>query len=330
MRSRPFSCKTLHARWWPRVHLFPCTVVRAAGFVPVIVVCGILTLAYITAVPATLVPLLSKSPGFATALLVVFHFIYVNVILNYAFLVLSDPGGVPDDWHVDNPNESMRCPESTSFEHAHLMKERTYEGKLRYCAKCKCFKPDRSHHCSVCRRCILKMDHHCVFIGNCVSFLNIKFFVSFITYACLGCAFVAVTAFPTMSKIVFEPIPSASKAKAQGVSMSPALESIAIIGWILCVTFAFALTFFVGFHAYLVTRGKTTIELYDSSDPERSARIAEYNVGAARNWRLVCGNVPLYWIFPVRAFIDGDGLAWPRKSYASSDNISAGLLMEEV
>ena len=159
-------------------------------------------------------------------------------------------------------------------------------------------------------------DHHCVFIGNCVSFLNVKFFVAFIIYACIGCTFVAITAFPAMSRILFEPFPSTVKADAHfgNRKMSSGMESAAIIGWILCVTFSFALTFFVAFHAYLVTRGKTTIELYDTSDPERSARIAEYNVGASRNWRLVCGNVPFCWLFPVRAFIDGDGLDWPRNT----------------
>ncbi len=129
-------------------------------------------------------------------------------------------------------------------------------------------------------------------------------------------------AFPTMSKIIFQPLPYASAMSASNTGkvsqavhvpiFPPWLESCAIIGWVLCLTFAFALTFFVGFHAYLVTRGKTTIELYESSDPERIARIAEYNVGAARNWRLVCGNVPLCWPFPVRTYIEGDGLDWPR------------------
>lgn len=29
------------------------------------------------------------------------------------------------------------------------------------CQKCCAIKPDQAHHCSVCRRCILRMDHHC-------------------------------------------------------------------------------------------------------------------------------------------------------------------------
>ena len=39
--------------------------------------------------------------------------------------------------------------------------QRSIQGAVRYCDKCQAVKPDRSHHCSVCQDCILKMDHHC-------------------------------------------------------------------------------------------------------------------------------------------------------------------------
>lgn len=31
----------------------------------------------------------------------------------------------------------------------------------KYCRRCKAYKPQRAHHCSICGRCIVKMDHHC-------------------------------------------------------------------------------------------------------------------------------------------------------------------------
>ncbi|KAG0336275.1 palmitoyltransferase for Vac8p [Podila horticola] len=33
------------------------------------------------------------------------------------------------------------------------------DGKMRYCQKCNFEKPDRTHHCKSCKRCVLKMDH---------------------------------------------------------------------------------------------------------------------------------------------------------------------------
>ena len=51
---------------------------------------------------------------------------------------------------------------------------------FRYCEKCQAVKPDRSHHCSVCGSCILKMDHHCPWVNNCVAFNNYKFFMLFL------------------------------------------------------------------------------------------------------------------------------------------------------
>lgn len=42
------------------------------------------------------------------------------------------------------------------------------ENYLQYCHRCKGFKAPRSHHCTKCERCVMKMDHHCrnIFLNN--------------------------------------------------------------------------------------------------------------------------------------------------------------------
>jgi len=59
-------------------------------------------------------------------------------------------------------------------------------GRHRWCSKCDAWKPDRCHHCRICKRCTLKskstlskriqliglVDHHCIWIGTCVGYHN--------------------------------------------------------------------------------------------------------------------------------------------------------------
>lgn len=36
---------------------------------------------------------------------------------------------------------------------------------VKKCKYCDLLKPLRTHHCSICRTCVLKMDHHCRSLG---------------------------------------------------------------------------------------------------------------------------------------------------------------------
>ena len=55
------------------------------------------------------------------------------------------------------------------------------------CYKCGCVKPPRTHHCSTCDRCVLRMDHHCRWVANCVGLLNLKQFLLLVFYIAMVC-----------------------------------------------------------------------------------------------------------------------------------------------
>lgn len=50
-------------------------------------------------------------------------------------------------------------------------------------------KPPEAHHCSRCRRCVVRMDHHCPWVNNCVGALNQRYFVQFLGYSFLTALF---------------------------------------------------------------------------------------------------------------------------------------------
>lgn len=75
-----------------------------------------------------------RSPAATICLVIAGYWLLINVVFHYYMAVTTKPG-VP--------------PEGQIFD------------AVRICKKCITPKPSRTHHCSVCNKCILKMDHHC-------------------------------------------------------------------------------------------------------------------------------------------------------------------------
>lgn len=73
---------------------------------------------------------------------------------------------------------------------------------MKTCPKCSNIKPSRSHHCSICGSCTLKMDHHCPWVANCVGYFNYKYFCCFIWLATISCHLSSFMAFDQIFTIL--------------------------------------------------------------------------------------------------------------------------------
>ena len=51
------------------------------------------------------------------------------------------------------------------------------------CYECLSYKPNRSHHCDICKKCVYVWDHHCAWINNCVGSFNHSHFITFLILA---------------------------------------------------------------------------------------------------------------------------------------------------
>lgn len=58
------------------------------------------------------------------------------------------------------------------------------------CARCpeSPWKPLRTHHCQICKKCVLKMDHHCPWLTNCVGVRSFASFLLLCSYALIAFA----------------------------------------------------------------------------------------------------------------------------------------------
>ena len=213
------------------------------------------------------------------------------------------------------------------------------------CKQCITPKPPRTHHCSICKNCCLKMDHHCPWINNCVGHFNHKYFMLFCIFMCLGTIYVSFSSWQ-LFKDCFNPSekwelikstfmfwnrdqPSGAFEKVLVTEVlqhtctgkTHSYKSYVIYLWILCTVISFALGLLTSWHIYLVSMGETSIEqLINKKERKRaksnnSTYTNPYNFGVINNWKLLLGFND-YFSFVIKVLLPcndlpaGDGIVW--------------------
>jgi len=268
---------------------------------------GFVSYSFFTVVlPATRLPYTAKVMEGQLAL-----FLLGNMIYNYLRAIFTDPGLPPEYEMLDA--ESL-CADMTGD------KDGEEDGvkaalKPRKCPKCSRQKPDRCHHCSICRRCVLKMDHHCPWVNNCVGHGNYRYFCLFMLFLAFCCLFVAISSCNLFISSMFRPRRSKlSFSDRQFISLS----------FIIAVCILIALFLLGGFHIYLVLTNQTTIEFHDNMRKKREGRASgkgyrnPWDLGRRRNFQQVFGPNTFCrgrWLLPYMALPPpGNGMQFPTLS----------------
>jgi len=226
------------------------------------------------------------------------------LVICFARAIFTDPGSVPNDsdWTVEwqgDPEEAAAAergkPKRKQFEMKHT-------GARRQCKWCNRYKPDRAHHCRVCRSCILRMDHHCPWIANCVGFRNHKYFYLLVLYSLLDVTFVFFTAMESLNRSLIQETPLVHR-------------FLLVFCLTLSVMMGLLLTMFFLFHSWLMFQTTTTIEFCEKnyrhggdtaqSGPAKSI----YDRGVWENVCAILGSNPVFWFLPCSP-PSGDGLSF--------------------
>nr|XP_019009035.1 vacuolar protein [Kwoniella pini CBS 10737]OCF47816.1 vacuolar protein [Kwoniella pini CBS 10737] len=197
----------------------------------------------------------------------------------------------------------------------------TWEGasrRVRRCRKCDGPKPERTHHCSVCKRCVLQMDHHCPWINACVGLHNQRHFVLFMAWLSTGCATVSITGYRAFL--------ATFDYHAEWPSWTPKIGFTLI--YVLCLAIGFAVSVLMFWHLYMVSYGETSIESHDNAYLAGKAKkegliyLNPYDLGRRRNLQLFFNIGPNGYstaslLFPLALPPASNGWSFPRRPIPS-------------
>jgi len=226
----------------------------------------------------------------------VFNVITALLVICYLLCILVHPGTIPEkeedpSWEYVPQDQMIAsgCPTMN-------LQEAKRSGDRRHCKWCAKYKPDRCHHCRVCRMCILKMDHHCPWIYNCVGFRNHKYFFLFIFYVAIDCHIITWTMLDSVKNSVDNNTPFMTM-------------FLLLFGETLAAFVGILVSAFWGFHVWLMLKSMTTIEFCEKSMRNAGYESSVYDRGCTGNIRAVLGDHVLLWPLPCSP-PSGEGLVF--------------------
>lgn len=209
------------------------------------------------------------------ALVLLGHYLLINVIFHFFRAWLTSPGHPPTNQELERVTT--------------------------ICKKCIAPKPPRTHHCSVCNACVLKMDHHCPWLNNCVGHFNHRHFFLYMVFTVTGCAFIMMFGFEIFMEEFADhwwggagDVQLATRYPGQSFGVFTRRSLVFYEAFMTSATFV-ALGGLAAWHARLITAGQTSIEAHiNRSETKRLAEQGKlyrnpYNFGPLHNWFLFLG-----------------------------------------
>ncbi|KAG0087350.1 hypothetical protein BGZ93_006455 [Podila epicladia] len=194
-----------------------------------------------------------------------------GILANYYFAITTPPGSVLGKASIiDHDNASIQDV---------LLEMDSFTELPPICKRCNLPKPERTHHCSVCKRCVLKYDHHCPWIHNCVGHFNHRYFVMFMTYL-----FIASLHYVSMG---VGPIMLVADEETPWPYWLD--KSLVAFSMVVVAVFGIAVGGMGGWHWHLTLTAQTTLEQYNNNfmksvcDKKGDNFHNMYDFGAVRN-----------------------------------------------
>jgi hypothetical protein len=202
----------------------------------------------------------------------------------------SDAGEAGGELELQPEVETSGFPPANGVPEEIFLRPGAHDPK--WCRSCRAIKPPRTHHCSMCERCVLKMDHHCPWVGNCVGHNNYKAFCLLLAYGFAATLIVCAWWWP-FALGLWQPLCTADARVDVEASWQ---KSNTVFGaLILNTSLCFMLLLFVLMHGHLVLTNQTTLE---SHYPTVDGRRPYSHPTVFENFTIIFGRSPKKWGWP--------------------------------